>query len=103
MVRGAAQNIIFRKNTTYQRMLERCKEIYTEEEQENADFYVADSRGTPIWSSDKIKIDVANGSEEFEWTLHRHIQLSNVKYPSKAKYYCVRRGITLCFYPINTC
>ena len=40
VVRGAAQNMIFRKNTTYQRMLERCKEVYTEEEHENADFYV---------------------------------------------------------------
>ena len=34
--------------------------------------------GTPIWRSDKNKIDVADGSEEFQWTLHRHIQLSNV-------------------------
>lgn len=93
VMRGeAAQNMIFRRSTTYKRMLERCMEVYNQEEREGAEFYVADSRGCRIWSDDKIVIDLDGGPQEMEWTLGRHIRLSNVKYPSKAKYYCVRKG-----------
>ena len=37
-------------------------------------------------------IDTDEGEEELDWTPIRHIKLSNVKYPSKAKYFCVRKG-----------
>ena len=78
LVKGDARNMFFRKDCSYQRMLEKCiAEIYTEEERENAEFYIADSRGIPIWSSDTIKIDVDNGTEELEWTLNHYIHLSN--------------------------
>ena len=88
--------MFFRKDCSYKRMLEKCREVYNEEEQKNAEFYIADSRGIPIWNSDTITIDVENGTEELEWNLSRYIHLSNVKYPSKARYYCVRKG--LCYY-----
>jgi hypothetical protein len=39
-------------------MLEKCIEVYPEEKRSNAEFYVADSRGFPIWSSDMITIDL---------------------------------------------
>lgn len=91
-VRGGAQNIVFRRDCTYKRMLERCINIYSQQDRANAEFYIADTRGFPIWNSDKIVIDVESGTEELEWTLGRHIRLSNVKYPSKAKFYCVRKG-----------
>ena len=71
-------------------------EIYTEEEWENAEFYIADSCRIPIRSSDTIKIDVDNGPQELEWTLNRYIHLSNAKYPSKVWYYCVRKGWLYC-------
>lgn len=67
-------------------------EVYTEEEQKDCEFHVADAKGVPIRSSDKILVDTEEGEEELDWTLIRHIQLSNVKYPSKAKYFCVRKG-----------
>ena len=81
------------KDCSYQRMLEKCiAEVYAEEEWENAEFYIADSHGIPIWSSDTIKIDVDEGTEELEWTLNHYIHLSNAKYPSKVRYYCVHKG-----------
>ena len=93
LVKGDARNMFFRKDCSYQRMLEKCiTEVYTEEERENAEFYIADSCGIPIWSSDTIKIDDDNGTEELEWTLNLYIHLSNAKYPSKVRYYCVRKG-----------
>lgn len=85
--------MFFCKDCTYQWMLEKCKEVYSEEEQKSAEFYVADSRGIPIWNSDTIKINVDDGTEELEWTLSRYIKISNIKYPSKARFYCVRRGL----------
>ena len=91
-IRGEVQNMIFRRSTTYKRMLERCIEVYPEEEQTHAQFYVADSRGFAIWSGDTIVIDLDDGPQEMQWTLGRHICFSNVKCPSKAKYYCVPKG-----------
>ena len=67
-------------------------EVYPEDKHSNAEFYVADSRGFPIWNSDMIVIEPVDGSQEMPWTLGSHIWLSNVKYPSKAKYYFVRKG-----------
>lgn len=93
-IRSSAQNMVFRRDCSYQRMLERCMEVYSDDERQNSEFYVADSRGVPIWSSDKITVDTEEGQEELEWTLIRHIKLSNVKYPSKAKYFCVRKGMS---------
>ena len=40
----------------------------------------------------KIVIDLDDVPQEMQWTLGRHIHLSNVKYPLKAKYYCVHNG-----------
>ena len=93
LMKGDARNMFFRKHCSYRRMLEKCiAEVYTEEERENAKFYIADSRGIPIWSSDTVKIDVDDGTDELEWTLSRYIHLSNANYPSKVRYYCVRKG-----------
>ena len=57
--------------------------VCREEERENAEFYIADSCGIPIWSSVTIKIDVDEGTEELAWTLNRYIHLFNAKCPSK--------------------
>ena len=62
LVKGDARSMFFRKDCTYQWMLEKCvSEVYTEEERKNAD-----SRGIPIWSSNSIKIDVDDGTEELD-------------------------------------
>ena len=64
-------------------MLERC----------NADFYIADSRGVGVWSSDNIAVDGADGTkQEVSWSIAIYIQLSNIEYPSKAQFYCVKKG-----------
>ena len=77
-------------------MLKKCvQEIYTEEEQKDNDFYIADSRGITIWNGDRIEVDIEGSGErarECEWTLDKFIKLSNAKYPSKAKFYCVKKA-----------
>lgn len=73
-------------------MLEKCKEaLYSSEElNDAAEYYLADSRGSII--SDKIVLDSNDGVEELQWTLSSYISVSNMKYPSKARFYCLRKG-----------
>lgn len=55
----------------------------------DSEFYLADSKGVPIWTSDMISIDEES---EIPWTLINYIHYSNVRYPSKARIYCVQKG-----------
>ena len=88
-----AKNTVFHKECSYKRMLDKCLAVYSEEERNGADFYIADSRGARICNS--IILD-ANGDDlEVEWTLNKYISLSSMKYPSKARFYCVRKGMFL--------
>ena len=74
-------------------MLEKCSaELYSEDERQHNTFYIADSRGVAIWNSDKMEVDTGKGiSKKCEWTLSNYIKLSRIKYPSKAKFFCVKQ------------
>ena len=86
-------NVLLRDDWTYQKVLDKCvQETYSKEEQEKAEFYMADKGGVPVWTSDIIQVDVGETVEEREWTLREYITLSGMKYPSKTKLYCVRKG-----------
>ena len=77
------KNVPFRQDCIYQRMLDRCKEEVYPEEADNAEFYIADSRGVGV-CSDNIAVDGADGTtQEVPWSIATYIQLSNIKYPSK--------------------
>ena len=53
-------------------------------------FDITDSRGVGVWSSDSIAVDGPDGTkQEVPWSIAAYIQLSNVKYRSKARFYCV--------------
>ena len=73
-------------------MLEKCIQAVfsSEEELGDAQFFIADSRSSII--SDKIELDTIDGVEELPWTLKRYMAVSNMKYPSKARFYCLRKG-----------
>ena len=88
------KNVRLRDDWNYQCVLEKCtQEVYGTERQ-NAEFYIADKGGVPIWTKDVIEVDLGNEKvEEINWSLHQYILLSRVKYPSKTKSYCVKKGI----------
>ena len=71
---GRLRNIVLRAD-------KKCvQEIYSEEEQNHCDFYIADSRGIAIWNGDRIEVDVEGLGErarECEWTLEKFIKLSS--------------------------
>lgn len=91
---GKLVNVLLRSDSNYERMLTKCvQEIFPDEDKNKFDFYIADSRGAEVWNGDKIKIDGGEGTsqEECLWTLEQYIKLSRVKYPSKAKFFCVKK------------
>ena len=60
----------------------------------NSDFYVANGHGLPICCGDNIAIDNDQGEEELiPWSLGMYIKLSNVRYASKACFYCVKKDL----------
>ena len=87
------KNVLLRDDWSYQKLRDKCvQELFTKDEQENATFYIADKGGIPIWTNDTIEIDVNSEIETHPWTLHEYIVLSGIKYFSKTKLYCVKRG-----------
>ena len=77
-------------------MLNKCvQELFSSEEQQQHDFYIADTQGIAVWNGDRISVDLegsGSGSEktevlEYEWTLMQYIK----KYPSKARFFCVKK------------
>lgn len=75
-------------------MLDRCINLlsYTEEQKKRSEFYLADSKGVPIWTSDTISMDAEEGEQHVPWTLCNYISCTNIRYRSKAKFYCVIKG-----------
>ena len=87
-------------------MLTKCiQELFAEKEQHNYEFYVADGRGAEVCSGDKFAVDLESSGErtrECKWTLEKYKKLSRMKYPSKARFNCVKRKKKDCshFYSI---
>ena len=62
---GKLKNVLMRTDCPYHRMLTKCvQELFSEEEQESNDFYIADSRGVAIWNGDKIEVDVEGTAKQ---------------------------------------
>ena len=95
-IRGdSPTNIIFTRDCSYQRMLEKCINQlgYSEAEKRENSFYIADSRGISICKSDTLCVeDKGSREKNIPWTLMSYIEYSNVRYPSKAKFYCVAKS-----------
>lgn len=87
-----AQNIFFRKDCTYQRMLQRCKEVVYPVSKPDADYYIANANGIAVSGPEgfiTLDRDGVGSEQKVPWTLEAYIRLSKLKYPSKAKFYCV--------------
>ena len=53
-------------------------------------FYLADASGALITDGD-FEVELTDGSnQELPWTLGNYLKVSSIKYPSRAKLYCVR-------------
>ena len=90
------QSVIFRKDMSYSRVLEKCVSVVFPDDIDtaNCEYYVANGRGMCICSEDIIRVDNADGEEEhIPWTLQTYIKLSTIRYASKARFYCVKKYV----------
>ena len=84
--------IPFHKNCSYKRMVEKCKNEIYPDSQPGTHYYIADSTGAAICSasSESITVDTREGDEKtLPWCLATYLKLTNVRYQSKARFYCV--------------
>ena len=97
-----AKQVVFRRDCSYERMLEKCQQEVYPEPQAGAKYYIADSTGVDICGSGFIMVDNEAGEEErLPWTLDTYLLLSHKKYPSKARFYCVQAVSGMATYTAN--
>ena len=77
---------------------------FPDDEDVDCEYYVANGKGVPICIGECITIDNDEGVEmAVPWTLQAYIQLSSIKYASKARFYCVKRWKGMCFVSTMQC
>ena len=82
----------FHRDCTAEEMLTKCKENVWSDSTEDYQYYLADGSGTAIDSEKMFKLDLPDGSKEsLCWTLNNYLKVSNVKFPSRLRVYCVRK------------
>jgi hypothetical protein len=83
--------LAFHKDCSSSAMIKKCKDTVWGETAGNYDFFLADGTGAAV-SSDDFKIDLVDGSKEtLPWTLSNYLKVSNIKYASRLRLYCVRK------------
>ena len=96
--RGAAdrswklEKLSFHRDSSYTTVKKICKEATwpEEEEDEEVEFYIADGSGVSI-EKERLEVMTDDGKKNYvSWTLSNYLKLSHIKYPSRARFYCVR-------------
>ncbi len=86
----ASIKLAFHKDCSAIDMLHKCRETVWGE-QKNYEYFLADGSGTAI-DSCSFEVDLPDGTKEsLPWTLSNYLRVSNVKYPSRLRLYCVRK------------
>ena len=79
----------FDREETYNRMLEKSKRLVWGEFSEGDNYYLADGSGSCIEQS-QFEVGTNSGKQEvLPWTLSNYLKVSNIKFPSRARIYCV--------------
>ena len=77
----------FQKKQFYQHMLERCISML-KYDKKDCEFYLADSKGVPIWTANVISMDDDEGEGEIPGTLMNFIRH---RFPSKVNCTALKR------------
>jgi hypothetical protein len=88
--------IPFHKDCSGIDMLDKCKEaVWGAEAGKDYEYFLADGSGTTL-DTNSFSIDHPNGVKEtLPWTLNNYLRVSNIKYPSRLRLYCIRKFITV--------
>ena len=80
--------VTFHKDNTYQQVLTKAKTVWAKKSR--GDFFLADGTGSSI-SCESFTLDLPDGtSEVLPWTMSNYLHVSGIRYPSRARLYCVR-------------
>ena len=83
--------LAFHKDCLSTTMLSKCRDCVWGEVSGNFQYFLADGTGAAV-SCDSFEIDLADGSKEtLPWTLSNYLKVSNIKYASRLRLYCVRK------------
>ena len=86
------RKIVIHKQASYDRFLQHIKREVFPGGPENATYYIADSSGVAIMSGEIISVEDAAGNEQkLQWTLETFLKVSNIRYQSRAKFFCVKK------------
>ena len=92
--KGTCEKIVFHRSCSYQHMLKKCTaKLFPDEQSDNFHYYLADSTGLSLSKDGLLSIDDEDGIEKtIPWTLQNYLKVSNIKYASKTKLFCVQRS-----------
>ena len=84
------QKVSFHRNSTYDAVMQRCREVTWPSEENGALYYVADGSGISI-QRENFEIVSEDGKKNvIAWTLANYLEISHIKYPSRTRLYCVK-------------
>ena len=82
--------VAFHKDSTHEQMLSKCVESVWKDAPQNSNFFLSDGSGSSI-TSKNFEIDLADGTKEIvSWSLANYLRVACIRYPSRARLYCVR-------------
>ena len=80
----------FHRESSYGTVKKICQEATWPEEEEGATFYVSDGSGVSI-EKERLEVMSDDGRKNYvSWTLGNYLKISHIKFPSRARLYCVR-------------
>ena len=87
----ASIKIAFHNDSASLDVLNKCCETVWGSKKRNYEYFLADGSGIAI-NSCSFDLNLPDGSKEtLPWTLSNYLRVSNVKYPSRVRLYCVRK------------
>ena len=84
--------LAFHRDSLAEDILTKCKENVWGEgtDATNYQYFLADGSGTMI-SNSSFNVDLPDGSKEsLPWTLSNYLRVSNIRFPSRLRLYCMR-------------
>jgi hypothetical protein len=87
----ASVKVPIHRDSSAPSMLQKCQDAVWGKSHEYI-YFIADGSGSSICTSSTFNIELADGSkQELPWTLSNYMKVSNIKYPSRLRLYCVRK------------
>ena len=90
--------LFFQRDASYGAVLQKCCQRFwpdaADAPEHDAEYYLADGGGASIEAAD-LDIVLSNGGvSTVPWTLQNYLRATGLKFPSRARLYCVQKMVT---------